>query len=255
MNGTLENVTVLVTRPVHQAEDFCGLVEEAGGVALRFPVIEIQALELTEADHMVLQQPSDCMIFISANAVRLGIELINRNFPGRLKTSRIMAIGRATADALELQGVKADLVPPSPYNSEALLGMPEMRAVKGRSFTIIKGKGGREYLTEQLRLRGGNVHGIDVYVRVRPEADNNVLARLSESDAAIVAITSVKGLHYLFDLASGPQRDWLKAHARFLVPGNRVADAVRDLHVRQVPIIADNATDEVMFRRLIEAAG
>ena len=254
MTGPLENMTVLVTRPAHQAEGFCRLVEEAGGRPVRLPVIEIEALSLTEPEYAALQQPSDCLIFISANAVRIGIDIINRNFPGRLQASRIMAIGRATGSELERHGIEPDLVPPSPYNSEALLAMPEMKTISGRSYTIIKGSGGRDYLAEQLRLRGGRVRGIDVYQRVKPQMDADVLTMFSKSDIAVVAITSVRGLHFLFEMATTRQREWLQANARFLVPGKRVADAVRDLHIRQAPIVAENATDEAMLSRLIDAA-
>jgi len=253
MSNELQGITVLVTRPVHQAEPFCRLVEEAGGKTIRFPVIEIQAIALDAAASDAIQKASDCLIFISANAVRLGIEAINDVMPERLKQSRIMAIGKATAHELESRGVKPDLVPPSPYNSEALLGMPEMQEVNGRRYTIIKGKGGRTYLMEQLRARGAVVNEVDIYVRTKPQQSNTVLTELIEAQRVIVSITSVKGLHYLFEMASVEQAEWLKRHAQFLVPGKRVADAIHDLHIQQAPIIAENATDPVMMESLLAA--
>ena len=253
MSDKLKGLTVLVTRPAHQAEPFCQLVKSAGGKAVRFPVIEIEPIALDAAARDALQRPSDCLIFISANAVRLGIEAINNAAPGRLGQSRIMAIGKATAHELESRGVKPDLVPPSPYNSEALLAMPEMQDVSGRHYTIIKGKGGRTYLMEQLRARGGVVNAVDIYVRTKPQQSNAALKELTECERVVVSITSVKGLHYLFEMASVEQGDWLKQHAELLVPGDRVADAVRDLHVRHTPIIAENATDAVMMNSLLRA--
>jgi uroporphyrinogen-III synthase len=254
MNDELKNLTVLVTRPVHQADNFVDLVEEAGGHALRFPVIEIQPLELQEADRELLQQLTDCLIFISANAVHIGVAELSRLVPGKLPVTRVMAIGQATARALLEHGITPDLVPPSPYNSEALLAMPEMQDVRGRRYTIIKGKGGREYLNEQLQARGGIVRTVDVYTRVRSRENNDILQQLLLYEDVVVAITSVKGLHYLFEMASAEQGAWLKKHARFLVPGNRVADAVHDCHIKHAPIVAENATDEAMIRRLLQSA-
>ena len=132
--------------------------------------------------------------------------------------------------------------------------MPEMQNIKGRHYTIIKGKGGREYLRDQLKARGGIVRTVDIYVRVKPGQSNEPLQQLTLYDNAVIAVTSVKGLHYLFEMASAEQGVWMKQHARFLVPGKRVADAVRDLHIKQPPIVADNATDAAMFRRLLESA-
>lgn len=253
MGNKLQGMAVLVTRPVHQADAFCRLLEAENARAIRFPVIEIQAIAPDDVATQVLQQHSDCLIFISANAVRLGLEAINKFSPDRLRQSRIMAIGKATAGELEKRGIKPDLVPPSPYNSESLLAMPEMQDVSGRHFTIIKGKGGRTYLMEQLRARGGTVNEVDVYIRVKPRQSNLAIKELTECERSVVSITSVKGLHFLFEMASIEQGDWLKKHVEFLVPGDRVADAVRDMHIKHPPIIAGNATDAEMFERLLDA--
>ena len=253
-DADLSNTTVVVTRPQHQADNFVALIEEAGGQVIRFPVMEIQPLELQQADITVLGQQTDCLIFVSANAVRLGIVSLRRLVPGFLAGARIMAIGQATANALEENAVKPDVVPPSPYNSEALLALPQMQEIRGRRYTILKGKGGRDYLQEQLQARGGIVRTVDVYQRTRPKQDNSPLQQLSQLDNVVVAITSVKGLHYLFELASADQSEWMKKNARFLVPGNRVADAVRDMHIKHAPLVAENATDEVMCRRLLASS-
>ena len=254
MSEELKNTTVLVTRPAHQAENFIDLVEEAGGRVIRFPVIAIEPRELTGADEHVLQQSSDCLIFISANAVSLGVREINRVAPGKLASTRIMAIGQATAQALLDHGLTPALVPPSPYNSEALLAMPEMRDIEGRRYTVIKGKGGREYLHEQLQARGAIVSCIDIYERAKPAQSNEPLQQLTLYDHVVIAVTSVKGLHNLFDMATAEQSTWMKQHASFLVPGSRVADAVRDLHIKRPPVVAENATDRVMFKRLLDSA-
>ena len=252
MADTLSGVTVLVTRPAHQAEGFCQLVSEAGGRAIRFPVIEIQPIPLQSGTADVLQSTVDCLVFISANAVRIGLQYMQDCCPGCLQQRRVMAIGKATARELQDHDIKADLVPPSPYNSEALLAMPEMRDVRGRSFTLIKGRGGRRFLAEQLEARGASVNEVDVYVRVKPRQSNQVLVDLTAAEKPVVAITSVKGLHYLFEMASREQGEWMRQHARFLVPGDRVADAIRDLHIRQSPVVAENATDIVMISTLMQ---
>ncbi|MCW8963874.1 MAG: uroporphyrinogen-III synthase [Gammaproteobacteria bacterium] len=252
MSSELSGIDVLVTRPVHQAEAFCLLVELAGGQAIRFPVIEIKPIALDAAAEYGLQKSADYLIFISANAVRLGVDEMRRVAPERLEQSRVIAIGKATAHGLQSVGIVPDLVPPSPYNSESLLGLPEMQKISGQRFTIIKGKGGRTYLMEQLRARGGIVHEVDIYVRIKPQQSNAALSKLTESQRAVVSVTSVKGLHYLFEMASVEQAEWLKQHAYFLVPGERVAEATRDLHIRHAPIIAENATDQVMFAALLK---
>lgn len=253
--GVLEGISVLVTRPEHQSQGFADLVENEGGVVLLFPVIEIQEIALSDDAEQILRDKdaTDCLIFISANAVRLGLKAIREISPQRLKDTRVLAIGKATAAALINEGVQPDLVPPSPYNSEALLALPEMKDVQGKKYTVIKGKGGRTYLMEQLRLRGAHVNEIDNYVRVKPQARNSVIDQLIKVDRPVIAVTSVKGLHYLFEMITQEQSMWIKQYARFLVPGTRVADAVRDCHVHHSPWVAENATDAVMMEKLIQS--
>ena len=67
----LSGVTVVVTRPSHQAEILCQSIEALGATALRFPVIEIRPSSNPERlkaqlDHLANFQLA---IFISANAV------------------------------------------------------------------------------------------------------------------------------------------------------------------------------------------
>ena len=249
---TLQNITILVTRPQHQAGPFSEMVRQAGGKAIRFPVIEIREIGLTEEAKAMLRQDTGHVIFISGNAVRLGVPAINAINPQWFEQGRIIAIGKATASCLREQGIKPVLVPPAPCNSEALLAMPEMQNIAGCRYTIVKGKGGRDYLREQLRHRGGRVNEIDIYMRTKPEISNAPLSELMAAKQAVAAITSVKGLHYLFQLASDEQAEWLKKNAAFLVPGDRVADAVRDLHIRHAPIIAGDATDAAMYAKLLK---
>jgi len=249
----LKGLNVLVTRPKHQAEGFCQLIESAVGKAIRFPVIAIEEIQLEQASRDALQHKADALIFISANAVRLGIPAIQRVAPERLTQGKIIAIGQATARQLEEAGYAPDIVPLSPYNSEALLAMPEMQSVQGQRFIIVKGKGGRTWLMEQLRHRGASYSEIDIYVRVKPDTDTSPLDELMQHEQAIVSVTSVKGLHYLFEMANEEQGDWLRTKARFLVPGSRVAEAVKGLHIKQAPWVAENATDAVMFDTLCQA--
>lgn len=251
-DNVLENVTILVTRPQHQAQPFFEMVRQAGSAAIRFPVIAIKEIGLSEESKVMLRHNVGCMIFISGNAVRLGvpaIRAVNPQWPGQ---TRIIAIGRATAARLQEQGIEPGLVPPGACNSEALLAMPEMQDIAGHQYTIIKGRGGRDYLREQLEYRGAEVSEIDIYVRVKPNISNTPLSELMKAGRAVVAITSVKGLQYLFELASDEQAQWLRNNAQFLVPGARVADAVRELHIRQAPIIAEDATDAAMYDRLLK---
>ena len=66
----LQQLGVLVTRPAHQAKGLCGLIEQAGGRAIRLPVIEI----VGPGDEVSAKASlaDECSVLISENAGQLG---------------------------------------------------------------------------------------------------------------------------------------------------------------------------------------
>ncbi len=91
----LAGLSVLVTRPATQSAGLCTRVRAAGGTALPWPAVRIVAIDAPPAgpDEPV----PDWVLFVSANAVRLGLTGIPAG-------PRIAAIGPATAAALKAAG-------------------------------------------------------------------------------------------------------------------------------------------------------
>lgn len=254
-SSVLKNITVLVTRPGHQAGKFCRLIDENGGQAIAFPVIEIRPVKPKDEEISALSDRIEYLVFTSANAIFEGMLFIRSYLSDQLASCRITAIGQATAKALEYEGMTPGLVPPSPFNSEALLALPEMQQVAGKRFLIVKGKGGRQLLGEELIARGAQVRYLDVYERIRPDRQTDVLDELVNCPRVVISITSVEGLQNLFSIVTEKQAQWLRSDARFLVAGKRVASKLEDFSVRLPPIVADDPTDDAMFRRLVESVG
>lgn len=70
MTASLSGVRVLVTRPAHQADALCRLIEAEGGTAIRLPLLTIEPrANLAEAQKL-LAAGHDLWIFTSVNAVR-----------------------------------------------------------------------------------------------------------------------------------------------------------------------------------------
>lgn len=201
----LTDIRVLVTRPEHQAQTLCDLISELGGQAIRFPVIAIEALPLSEDAGQWLRSSEqlDFAIFISANAVQYGLAelLAHGGIPDTLK---LVSIGRASADKmLQLIGKMPDIYPKQQFNSEALLALSELQEsqVRNKRVMIFRGRGGRELLATTLRQRGAIVHYAEVYQRLLPIPDQAVLQALQNENAIdIVTVTSNEGLHNLVSL-------------------------------------------------------
>jgi uroporphyrinogen-III synthase len=141
----LAGVTVVVTRPVHQAEKLCQLIESRGGNVLRFPTLEITAPGNQAILAEIIQRLADfnIAIFISPNAVEWGMKFIHKT--GQLPTQlKIAAVGQGTANKLSALARPADIFPTEQFNSEALLAMDELGDVSGKHIVIFRGEGGRE---------------------------------------------------------------------------------------------------------------
>lgn len=246
-NEGLSGVGVLVTRPAHQAEPLCQLIEEAGGKPVRFPAMEIVAAEHSDALKALVRQLSDfdIAIFISPNAVQKAVNLVRSygEFPASL---RIAAVGRGSARALEKQGLKVDIFPATRFDSEALLAMDEMRDVSAKRIIIFRGEGGREMLAETLKARGAKVEYAEVYQRVMPEADATHLMRAwAHGDIHIVTVTSSESLRNLYDMLGQLGRRWLQ-QTPLVVVSERTAELAKELGFKKYPIVAERASDDAI---------
>ncbi len=249
----LSGWSVLVTRPREQAESLCHLIEDSGGTAVRFPVIEI----LPGRDKQRMQdlidahEQYDIAIFISANAVQHALDAWpdHRDRPQGL---HIAAIGRATLAALEQYGWDADLVPDSVFNSEALLALPELQDVSGKRIMIIRGEGGRELLGDTLCSRGAQVEYAEVYRRVLPKPNvNEKLQPWLQAQNSAVVVTSQQGLDNLVTLLGSEGVKQLM-HTPMVVISERIVEKTRAYGIQAPVIIARQASDEAILVALIE---
>lgn len=193
-------ITVLVTRPAHQADNLCALVSAAGMQAVRFPLLAIEGLSILAID--LEQTPVyDWWIFMSANAVSFALNGNDGKIRHLCGCANVAAVGQATAKALSEQGITVALVPNAGFNSEALLAAPELQQVAGKRFLCVRGQGGREILAETLHERGAQVDYLEVYRRVAVSHDLTQVQSLVDAQALnVIQLTSGEALTHLLRL-------------------------------------------------------
>jgi len=251
--SALQGVGVLVTRPEQQAMPLCRLLETQGASTWRLPAIEIKALgnPRDTAAQLGALASFDVIIFTSANAVRFGAALLD---PKRELT--LAAIGPATARALNQAGYRV-AVQPDPrgrLDSEGLLLHPSFEHVAGRRVLIVKGLDGRPFLEQELARRGAQVATADVYQRLPASPSPAVLAAVLERFAAgalrVITATSAEIAGSLIELAPPALRaEFERAH--WLVPGGRIAAALRERGVAAPLVQADSAEDHDLVAALV----
>ncbi len=195
----LAGLNILVTRPRDQAYALALAIEQAGGTALLFPLLEIEPVQ----DTQTLQQQVaridqiDLAIFISPNAVQYGMDAISTfsTLPPALK---IATIGQGSAAALRERGVTDIITPGERFDSEGLLAL--LPQVDGWRVMIFRGDGGRELLGDTLKARGATVEYVTCYRRSKPQGPASTLL---QADA--ITITSSEALRYLHQMIATPE--------------------------------------------------
>src|SRR4051812_30283170 len=155
-----------------RAEAFGAALAREGAHPIVFPALAIEDLATSAAteDQLAHLERATLAIFVSAHAVEKGVAAarLRGAWPAAL---RVAAVGEATAEALRNSGFADVISPPERHDSEGLLALPELAAVRGSRVLIFRGEGGRERLREVLEERGASVAYVECYRRVKPPAD------------------------------------------------------------------------------------
>lgn len=244
----LAGITVLVTRPAHQADELCRLVTDAGGQALRWPALSIEPpSDRAHAETVAtgLEQ-FDLAVFVSPNAVEHAVTARGGPLPASLP---VAAVGPATAEALRSAGAERVIAPTKGFDSEALLESAELADVAGKRIAILRGDTGRELLAETLRERGATVEVVEVYRAVpakRPAA--RVAAKLKRAEVDAVLCTSGRGLSALVDASDGKTRAGLVG-AQLVVASARMVQLAESLGFKD-PLVAPAPGDRALVDTL-----
>ncbi|MBK5969311.1 MULTISPECIES: uroporphyrinogen-III synthase [Thiorhodovibrio] len=242
----LDRQGVLVTRPAHQAEHLCRLIETAGGRPLSFPTLVIEPTQ-NPAARALLAEHWDLVYFVSPNAVSFAHGLVDERQPW-LRAERVAAVGGGTARALQAAGRPADLVPNGRFESEEVLALPEFSHLDGHRVLIVRGEGGRGLMAESLRERGARVSIAEVYRRTCPQVDPRPLLARWSTDVDWVTVTSEQILRNLLAILGPAGREPLLV-TPLVVIAARTAEAARTLGFRDVAL-AERASDEAILAAL-----
>lgn len=224
MTLPLAGRSVLVTRPAGQAASLARAIEAAGGSAVVFPALAVEAVPAAQlADALARLEQADLVIFISPNAAHFGMAAIRR-LPA---AASVFAVGPGTAQALAAHGVERVVTPEAGHDSEALLALPPLAAVAGRRAVIVRGVGGRPLLGDTLAARGATVDMLECYRRACPRVDAApLLARWQAGGVDAVTVASVETFDNLATLLGDAGRPLLLGTPLF-APHEKIADAVR----------------------------
>jgi uroporphyrinogen-III synthase len=166
--------------------------------------------------------------------------------------TRVFAIGPATADALRLHGINADVVPEE-YVAEAVVEAMRAHVSEGDAILLPRAESARAELVSGLESLGATVDEIVVYRAAVPSApDPEVLAAIREGRIDIVTFTSSSTVRNLLAIL-GPDAAALKGESRPQIAciGPITADTARENGLA-VDVMASEYTVEGLVEALLE---
>jgi uroporphyrinogen-III synthase len=227
---------VFISRPRREGEELAAMLTTLGLESVLQPAFDYVACDLRREDpqgcaRFSLAGPSDLVVFTSPRAVQHGLPQLDR---GALARARVLAVGPATAGALEDAGMRVEARANEGFTSEALLealaGERETGAAEAgaqpRSAFIIAAPGGRQALFEGLQELGWLTSMLMVYRSEPASLEREALAALDDATAVLSVWTSGNAMTALSRRL--PAATWLLlCRGPWLVVSERLARLAR----------------------------
>src|SRR5215470_11249630 len=207
---------VLVTRASHQAFALAQPLRDLGAEVIEIPTIEIRSAGSSAAlEHALIKiDHYDTLILTSVNGVERLFDRYNRlGLPIEdMKHLLVVAIGPATAAAIQSEGLGVSIVPEK-YVAESVIEALRGKIFKGSRVLLVRAKVARDVLPEELRVAGATVDVIEAYETVVPEGAAERLNKILANPATrphIVTFTSSSTATNFLSLLAPDQREHLR---------------------------------------------
>ncbi|HZW22231.1 uroporphyrinogen-III synthase [Noviherbaspirillum sp.] len=248
---------VVITRPIAQAAPLAQKLAAAGREAVVFPLLEILPLPDQTALKATLGDLGNFAMaaFVSPNAIDAAFAHID-SWPSEVA---LAVVGEGSKAALANHGLTQDNttifspVDPHRTDSQTLLEVLDLAALRGKRVLIVRGETGRELLTDALRGAGVQVEQVAAYRRTAPVLDGEKTAQLRHllDTEADWIITSSEALRYLLQMVrdvAGEAGVVKMQQQPLIVPHVRIAETARALGFTDV--IQTGSGDEPLIAAL-----
>jgi uroporphyrinogen-III synthase len=244
---------ILVTRASRQAFGLSEPLRQLGATIIEIPTIEIRSTGSRAAlDHALLKiDHYDTLILTSVNGVEILFERYNRmGLPiVDMEHLRVVAIGPATAAAIQSEGVSVSLVPEK-YVAESVIEALQGKISQWSRVLLVRAKVARDVLPKELEKMGARVDVIEAYETVVPDDAKEKLEQVFSDPASrphLITFTSSSTANNFLALLGENAREFLEGvHLASIGP-------VTSETLRQAGFLATVETREYTMNGLVEA--
>jgi uroporphyrinogen-III synthase len=230
--------TVVVTRPLAQAEELAQQIVALGRKALLFPLLEIHPL----ADPAPLQaalaglSSYALVAFVSPNAIDAAFAH-RSGWPAEVALAVMGEGSRAALARHGLTDANATIfrpLNPERSDSETLLEALDIDALRGKKVLILRGESGREWLADRLQEQGIAVTQVAAYRRAAPELSTTRQRQLQvllegENDWLVTSSEALRNLDAMVRQSGDADGVVKMQQQRIIVPHARIAETAATL--------------------------
>lgn len=234
---------VILTRPIAQAEPLADRIRALGREVEVLPLLEISPLPDQAPLRNVLASLATyhLVAFVSPNAIDAAFAHI-ASWPEGLRAA---VVGEGSRQALLAKGVPASQIasPADPAHSdtEHLLQVLDLPALRGARVLLVRGESGRELMADSFRAAGAEVTVLPAYRRAVPELTPALAQRLpallaADADWIITSSEALRGLAGLLRQLNSANLVASMQHQHLIVPHSRIADTAREMGCQNVTL-------------------
>src|SRR3954462_12369448 len=169
---------ILVGRAAKQASALSDLLREQGAKVTEIPFIEIRRPKSFRPLDRALRNLTkyDWLVLTSVNGVEVFFSRLEKTDSADLSGLQVAAIGPATRDAIEREGLRVQVMPRE-YVAESVVKALRGK-VRGKRVLLVRAKVARDVIPRELRKAGARVDVVEAYHTVVPKASAGKLQRL-----------------------------------------------------------------------------
>lgn len=243
----LRGLRVLNTRPLQQSQELNQKIKIAGGLPLSCPALEIAPPGQDWLPLLPNLPNVQQAIFTSANAVAWSFSVFTEKQIAWPEHILVTAVGHGTALALRSRQLRVDNIPDI-SDSEHLLMLNTLQAIRNETILLIKGKGGRTLIANTLQERGAQLIELDVYQRKLPDINQKKLDRWwREGCVDIILFTSQEAILNIMTMFGKDAEAWLK-RTPCLVISERLAQAALKSGIQNISICSPDTILEALHQ-------
>ena len=236
---------VIITRPEQTA---LALSEKLRSNQINFlcdPAIRIHALQPV-MNH--LDEIYDYSIFISMNAVMLGLPKLLAHYSSQDALGHCIGVGPSTRQKLLDFEIRRVTIPRAGFSSEGVLALPILQSVSNQRVLLVKGRGGRSLMAQTLSYRGASVDTLEAYERKNDTALNHTLKGYLETQQSglIVVITSLQ----IFNAFTAKYPSLTDHQVHWVVISQRLKDQIHQQFSQHVVWVVSAPDDQHIMKMI-----